>query len=51
VIIAALVDTGSTHNLVEYNFAKRSIPDFATRFFAVDMPPLTLGDDSSSMIP
>ena len=50
-IICVLVDTGSTFNLLEYNFAKENIHDFKTRFSKRDMAPLTLGDGSMALQP
>jgi hypothetical protein len=50
-IVTTLVDTGSTFDLLKYDFAKKNIQDFETRFSEVTMAPLTLGDGSKALQP
>ena len=50
-IITALIDTGSTHTLVQYKFAEAHISNFKSRFKPMEMEALILGDGSRSLKP
>jgi hypothetical protein len=47
----ALVDTGSTYNLIDAEFAMQFTTNYEDFFEAVDIPPLVLGDGVSSIQP
>jgi hypothetical protein len=49
--VLALVDTGSTYNLIDQHFAMNEVVNYSACFETIPIPPLILGDGVSSIQP